>query len=172
MARAQARPTKQDAAPKVGRPTKFDKRLIKQARELALLGLTDPEMAKVFDVALSTFKTWKSQHPEFAAALTDGKTIADAQVAASLHHRAIGYSHPETVISAWQGTIIKTRVVRHYPPDTQAALKWLHNRRPSLWRAQPDPVSEDDLPPPVKVVVEVKDARKRPDDAEPEPAAG
>ena len=170
MARAQAEPAQQKA--ETGRPTKFDKRLVKQARELALLGLTEVEMAKVFDVAHSTLKAWKGEHPEFAAAMTEGKTIADAQVAASLHQRAIGYSHPETVISAWQGTIIKTRVTRHYPPDTQAALKWLHNRRPSLWRAQPHPVSEDDLPPPVNVVVEVKDARKRPDDAEPEPAAG
>lgn len=170
MARAQARPAQQAA--KTGRPTKFDKRLIKQARELSLLGLTEPEMAKVFDVAYSTFKTWKAQHPEFTAALTEGKTIADAQVAASLHHRAVGYSHSETVISAWQGTIIKTRVVRHYPPDTQAALRWLHNRQPSRWRQNPEPLDEEDGPQPVKVVIEVKDARKRPDDAEPEPAAG
>lgn len=170
MARAQAQPAQQKS--KGGRPTKFDARLVKQARELALLGLTDAEMAKVFDVATSTFKEWKAAHPTFARALIDGKTIADAQVAASLHHRAIGYSHPETVITAWQGAIIKTRVVRHYPPDTHAALKWLHNRRPTLWRAQPDPITDDDLPPPVKVVVEVKDARKRPDDAEPEQAAG
>ena len=170
MARAQAQPAQQKA--KVGRPTKFDARLVKQARELALLGLTDAEMAKVFDVANSTFKEWKARSPAFARALIDGKTIADAQVAASLHHRAVGYSHPETVITQWQGTIIKTRVVKHYPPDTHAALKWLHNRRPTLWRAQPDPIDSDELPPPVKVVVEVKDARKRPDDAEPEQAAG
>ncbi len=170
MARAQAQPAQQKS--KGGRPTKFDAKLVKQARELALLGLTDAEMAKVFDVAHSTFKEWKAAHPAFNRALMDGKTIADAQVAASLHHRAVGYSHPETVINAWQGTIIKTRVIRHYPPDTQAALKWLHNRHPSRWRAQPEPMDDDEAPPPVKVVIEVKDARKRPDDAEPEPATG
>lgn len=166
MAKAQAEPAQQKS--KGGRPTKFDAKLVKQARELALLGLTDAEIARVFDVATSTFKEWKAAHPAFARALIDGKTIADAQVAASLHHRAIGYSHPETVINAWQGTVIKTRVIRHYPPDTQAALKWLHNRRPSLWRTQPEPTDEDEAPPPVKVTVQVVSARKRPDDADPE----
>lgn len=166
MAKAQAEPAQQKS--KGGRPTKFDKRLVKQARELALLGLTDVEMAKVLDVAKTTFNVWKIQHPEFARAITEGKTIADGQVAASLHHRAIGYSHPETLVNNWQGTIIKTRVVRHYPPDTQAALKWLHNRRPSLWRTQPEPTDEDEAPPPVKVTVQVVSARKRPDDADPE----
>lgn len=167
MAKAQAEPAQQLPS-KGGRPTKFDRKMLKQARELALLGLTDVEMAKVFDVAKSTFNTWKLQHPEFAQAITEGKTIADAQVAASLHHRALGYSHPEIVVSAWQGAIIKTRVTRHYPPDTQAALKWLHNRRPSLWRTQPEPTDEDEAPPPVKVTVQVVSARKRPDDADPE----
>jgi hypothetical protein len=166
MAKAQAEPAQQKS--KGGRPTKFDAKLVKQARELALLGLTDAEIARVFDVATSTFKEWKAAHPAFARALIDGKTIADAQVAASLHHRAVGYSHPETVINAWQGTVIKTRVIRHYPPDTQAALKWLHNRRPSLWRTQPEPTDEDEAPTPVKVTVQVVSARKRPDDADPE----
>lgn len=171
MAKAQAEPARRirtTAAAAGGRPTKFDRKLLKQAHDLALLGLTDVEMAKVFDVAKSTFNLWKQVHPEFAAALNSGKTIADAQVAASLHHRAIGYSHPETVITAWQGTILKTRVVRHYPPDTQAALKWLHNRRPTLWRAQPEPTDSPDVPAPVKVVVQVQTARVRADDADPE----
>jgi hypothetical protein len=169
MAKAQAQPAQRGkTAAQVGRPTKFDAKLLRQARELALLGLTDVEMAKVFDVAKSTFNLWKQVHPEFAAALNSGKTIADAQVAASLHHRAIGYSHPETVITAWQGTILKSRVVRHYPPDTQAALKWLHNRRPTLWRAQPEPTDSPDVPAPVKVVVQVQTARVRADDADPE----
>ena len=127
-----------------------------------------PEMAKVFDVAKSTFNAWKLQHPQFAAALNAGKVIADAQVAASLHHRAIGYSHPEVVTSNWQGTVIKTRVTKHYPPDTQAASIWLRNRQPTRWRSQPEPLDDDDVPPPVKVTVEVKSARKRPDDADAE----
>ena len=169
MAKAQAEPAQRGkkAAP-VGRPTKFDAKLLKQARELALLGLTDAEMAKVFDVALSTFALWKRTHPEFSDAIAQGKVIADAQVAASLHHRAIGYSHPETVLNAYQGVVIKTRVTRHYPPDTQAASIWLRNRHPSRWRTQPEPIDDDDTPLPVKVIVQVQSARKRPDDADPE----
>lgn len=113
MAKAQAEPAQQKP---IGRPTKFDAKMLRQARELALLGLTDVEMAKVFEVTKSTWNLWKLRHPEFAAALRDGKVLADAKVAASLHHRAIGYSHPEVVINSYQGAIIKTRVTKHYPP--------------------------------------------------------
>lgn len=165
MAKAQAEPAQRGPG---GRPTKFDAKMLRQARELALLGLTDVEMAKVFDVTKSTFNAWKLKHPEFAASLNAGKVIADAQVAASLHHRALGYSHPEIVLNAWQGTVIKTRVTKHYPPDTQAASIWLRNRQPTRWRSQPEPLDDDDVPTPVKVTVEVKSARKRPDDADAE----
>ncbi len=170
MAKARAEPAQQRP---IGRPTKFDAKMLKQARELALLGLTDAEMANVWDVTTSTVKLWKTKHPAFAAAMNEGKVIADAQVAASLHHRALGYSHPETVISHYQGQIIKTRVIKHYPPDTQAGSIWLRNRLPTRWRSQPEPADADEAPPPVKVVVEVKDARKRPDDdADAELSAG
>jgi len=152
-----------------GRPSVYQPKVHpEQARKLALLGCTDPEIANVLGVSLATIKNWKTAHPEFLAAVTRGKTAADADVAASLYERAMGYKHPEIVISAWQGTIIKTKVTRHYPPDTQAAFRWLTNRQPSRWRNQPDPAGGDDAPPPVKVVVEVQDARKRPDDAEAE----
>lgn len=171
MAKARAEPAqrgKTAATVGRGRPTKFDAKLLRQAKELALLGLTDVEMAKVWDVTKSTVNLWKLKHPDFAAALREGKTLADAQVAASLHHRALGYSHLETVINAWQGTTIKTRVTRHYPPDTQAASIWLRNRQPTRWRSQPEPIDDDDVPMPVKVTVQVVSARKRPDDADAE----
>ncbi|WP_276308161.1 hypothetical protein [Methylomonas sp. Kb3] len=37
-----------------------------------------------------TINTWKKQAPEFADSLKRGKTLADAQVANSLFHRATG----------------------------------------------------------------------------------
>lgn len=160
-------------APGRGRPTKLDPMFITQARKLALLGLTDEEMAGVFAVSVRTFLRWKKDHPDFCHAIAQGKAPADAEVAVGLFERARGYSHPEVVITSYQGEITQTKVTKHYPPDTQAASIWLRNRQPGRWKAQPDPTNgADEAPPPVKVVVQVKSARVRPDDAEPQRAAG
>ena len=154
-----------------GRPTDYKKSYVKRAEKLALLGLTEEQMAAAFDVTRPTLRAWKKAHPEFLSAITRAKDEADADVAVALRQRAIGYSHPETVINSYQGTIIKTRVVRQYPPDTQAAAIWLYNRQPALWRRIPSDQGGDE-PTPVKVVVEVKDGRTKPDDADAQPSAG
>lgn len=157
---------------KAGRPTKWKPEYLEQARKLSLLGLTDAEMADVWGIAESTINLWKQTIPGFLESITRGKVLADADVASRLYERACGYSHPEVVITSYQGEITQTDVTKHYPPDTQAASIWLRNRRPGLWRSNPDPTDDPDAPPPVKVVVEVKDARVRPDDAVAQPAAG
>lgn len=157
---------------KNGRPTKFEARFIQQARKMALLGLTDAEIADVLEVTHRTFKTWKNTHAKLAEALREGKTIADANVAAALYERAIGYRHKETVLHQHGGKIIRTEVVRHYPPDTQAATKWLHNRDRKRWQANPELAEGDDVPTPVQVTFQIVDARKRPPDAGAQPTAG
>lgn len=154
------------------RATKFEVRFVKQAYELALLGLIDDEMAAVFGVSRSNFAVWKIKHPDFADALAQGKTLADAKVSAALFQRACGYSHPETLLHVVKGEIVKTRVTKRYPPDGTAAARWLYNRQRTKWQYQPDPAATDDDVAPVKVVLEVRDARRRPADAKPEPAPG
>lgn len=142
----------------MARPTKFKPGYGRQAFKLALLGMTEAEMASVFDVSESTFRLWKKDNPAFSAAIARGKAPADAEVVAALYERALGYSHPETVITTHQGKITKTRVMKRYPPDTTAATRWLYNRRPKEWKAQPDETQTPDVPLPVKVVIEVRDA--------------
>lgn len=128
------------AARKPGRPSKYKDEYAEQSRKLYLLGLTDEEVASFFDVALSTLHLWKREHPAFSEANAQGKVVADAQVAASLFERACGYSHPEDdirtiTLPGGQGSeIVITPTIRHYPPDTTAALKWLFNRQPERWR--------------------------------------
>jgi hypothetical protein len=170
-----AKKTPQEAGKLGGRPTKFKPEYLQQVRKLCLLGLTDEEIAAVWGVGIRTFHDWKHSQPGFAEALAMGKVVADAEVAHSLFQRAIGYTHPEVVITSYQGEITKTRVTRHYPPDTPAALRWLHNRQRSRWQHNPDPADgNDDPPPPAKVVIEVVDGRRprtKPDAAA-EPSAG
>lgn len=152
----------------MARPTKYDKRFVQQVYELSLLGLTEEEKAKVFGVTLTTLKTWRKLYPEYEDANKRGGVVADAKVATGLYQRAIGYEHPETLVHVYLGKAIKTRVTKRYAPDVQAAAQWLHNRQAARWRKEPDPTDgQDETPTPVKVVVEVKSGRIRPDDDAP-----
>lgn len=115
------------------------------AQEMAEQGAIDKEMADAFGIKHSTFYKWRSAHPDFAKALIAGKEAADNRVERSLYQRAVGYMHPETDIRVLDGKVVKTPMLRHYPPDTTACIFWLKNRRPNEWRekSQVDNVSSD-----------------------------
>lgn len=128
---------KQPAKPEsreVGRPTKYDPSMCKKVKKLCLLGATDKDLADFFEVAESTIHKWKLDFPEFSEAIKAGKHEADAQVANRLFKRATGYKHPDTHFSAYDGVVTATPTVKHYPPDTTAAIFWLKNRQPEKWR--------------------------------------
>lgn len=110
-----------------------------QARKLCLLGATDKELAGFFNVTESTINKWKVDYSEFSESIKSGKDIADGNVADRLYRRAMGYSHDDEdirTISIGDGMseIIKTPTVKHYPPDTAAAIFWLKNRQRGKWR--------------------------------------
>lgn len=122
-----------------GRPSKYKPEFCEQATNYCLLGATDKELAKFFDVTESTIALWKVEHPEFSDSICEGRDKADAHIAKALYHRAKGYSHKEddirTVsIGGGRSDIVVTPTVKHYPPDTQAASLWLRNRQPGRWR--------------------------------------
>jgi hypothetical protein len=117
-----------------GRPTDYLEEYNEQAKKLCLLGATDKELADFFDVAESTINLWKKTHPEFSESIKEGKLQADANVSERLYSRAMGYSHPEDKIFNNAGSEMVVKTVKHYPPDTAAAIFWLKNRRPDKWR--------------------------------------
>lgn len=116
-----------------GRPSKYRDEFTEQAYKLCLLGATDEDMANFFEVAVSTLNLWKIEHPEFSEALKAGKSEADSVIAASLFHRAKGYSHPEDKIFNDGGEPLVVPTTKHYPPDTTACIFWLKNRRRDDW---------------------------------------
>lgn len=118
----------------MARPTKYKAEYAKTASSLAKLGATNQEMAEAFGVSLSTLKLWVVRHAEFSAAIKLGKDAADERVVDALFNRAMGYSHPDTDIRVIDGAIVETSLIKHYPPDTAAAIFWLKNRRPDEWR--------------------------------------
>jgi hypothetical protein len=127
----------QDAPKKRGRPNTYNPKYNAQVTKLCLLGATDAELARFFEVSETTIHTWKKDYPEFVEALKKGKEQADAQVSKSLYQRAIGYSHKEEKIFCQEGEIIRAETIKHYPPEVIACIFWLKNRRPDLWRDKP-----------------------------------
>lgn len=119
----------------VGRPTLYDpEKHPEQVKRLCLLGITDAQIAKVLLISEATLNSWKHSHPEFLESMREGKEVADANVAAALYHRAVGYSHDDEEIKVVDKAIERVPVVKQYPPDTQAIRLWLMNRQPHLFR--------------------------------------
>ncbi len=121
-----------------GRPSDYRPEYAEQARKLCLLGATDGELADFFGVSEQTVNAWKIAKPMFLESMRAGKEIADADVAEKLLNRAMGYSHAEDDIRVVNGVIVITPTVKHYPPDTPAAIHWLNNRQRTKWRSKID----------------------------------
>jgi hypothetical protein len=85
-------------------------------------------------VTRRTVDNWIARHPDFAEAVRTGRVAADARVARCLYDRAVGWQHTveRTVMHCGKARTL-TDVVR-YPPDVQACIFWLRNRRPEMWR--------------------------------------
>lgn len=101
-----------------GRKTLYKQEYDEQVRKLCLLGLTDADLAKHFEIDETTLYEWKKVHPTFSQAIRDGKENADIEVADKLRNKATGFYEEE----------------KYFPPDTTAAIFWLKNRHPRAWR--------------------------------------
>lgn len=132
-----------DARPTAG-PSSYREDHADQARKLCLLlGASDEELARFFDVPVAVLRDWVAGIPAFAAAVRAGRDLADAEVAERLYRRALGFSHDAVRIFADR----EVAYVEHYPPDTAACIFWLKSRRPAKWRDRPerDQADADDL---------------------------
>ena len=119
----------------IGRPTAYDPKFVRQAKQLASLGATDLELAQFFEVSVRTLHRWKVQHARFREALDIGKEAADLKVEDSLYKRAVGYTFDSEKIVVVDKEVQRIETLEHVPPDTKAAMFWLQNRRPGLWRS-------------------------------------
>lgn len=127
---------------KLGRPTLYKPEYDEQAREHCLLGATNGELAALFDVGQRTIDRWIAENPSFAAAVRGGRTVADARVARSLYERAVGFQCKveRTVLHRGEERTLTHTV--HYPPETNACIFWLRNRRRDRWGNHKEPEPE------------------------------
>ena len=131
--------------PKTGRPSNYKREFDEIVERLALLSLTDDEIAHFFKTTRQTLYRWDEQHPSFHDARARGRVEADADVVNALRARAKGYAHPsEKIFMTKDGEVVRVNTVEQYPPDTQAAILWLSNRHPDKWKLRPEKDAGDD----------------------------
>jgi hypothetical protein len=120
-----------------GRPTLYHPEYPELARRFCQLGGTNEDLADFFEVSRSTIDEWLRVHPEFTEAVRKGRDLIDMVVADKLLSRVMGYTHEGRKC----GEEKEVRHVVHYPPDVQACIFWLRNRRRKHWleRARPEP---------------------------------
>lgn len=131
-----------------GRPTKYKPSHDEWAFKYALLGLTDEQMAKLFQVDVSTFDNWKARYPSFLGSLKAGKEDADAVIANSLYHKAKGYQEEKVrrEVCPLTGVVLKEhRELISYAPDVTAMIYWLNNRQHFGWKGRRDEVEQEKL---------------------------
>lgn len=141
-----------------GRPSKYKAEYAKQAEKLCQLGATDQELADFFEVEVRTIYRWKGVHSAFCHALRAGKELADERVERALFQKAVGYEQDEVKIFMPAGAAapVHAQFRAKIAPDTTAAIFWLKNRRPDLWR---DKTQQEISAPgggPVEVVTKVE----------------
>ena len=122
------------SVPGPGRGPIYDQSMNEQATKLALLGMTDEEMARFFGITTKTFYEWKSKYIAFCEAVNEGKEIADAEVAYSLYKKAVGITYQvERLRKNEEGVTEIVKLNIYEPPDTGAMKLWLTNRRRRDW---------------------------------------
>jgi hypothetical protein len=121
----------------IGRPTRFESEMCEQAHNYCLLGATNNELAEFFDVSPSTIDRWIAERADFRDAVRSGRVTADARVARGLYARAIGYDRTfeRSVVIGSEVKPVTSTI--HYPPNVQACIFWLRNRRRRTWRDGP-----------------------------------
>ncbi|WP_367872386.1 hypothetical protein [Luteolibacter sp. Populi] len=117
-----------------GRPLKFRPEFPELAMQFCRLGACNDDLAVAFKVSPACIDIWIAKRPDFAAAVKEGRQLADARVASALYSRAVGYISTETIPTVLDGELILSQVAKHHPPDIWACSLWLRNRRPDLWK--------------------------------------
>ena len=76
----------------IGRPPDYREHYAELVFKLRLLGIGDERICHVMSIDVIKLMEWRNSIPEFAQAWNEGGEEADANVAHSLYHRAIGFT--------------------------------------------------------------------------------
>lgn len=129
-----------------GPPKKFTPDHSRQYKMLCLLDLSEKEIADFFGISRETLVQWKKKYPlEFPDTVG---TSSDAKVLRAFFKRAVGFTYEEThfekvdsleVLSVTKNGAVavpaykKKVILKYIPPDVNAGIFWLCNRRKELF---------------------------------------
>lgn len=136
---------------RTGRPPRWTTIQLQHVTNLCLLGLSNDELGRHFNLAGSTISDWlagrvkdPAEVAPFVCAIKEGREGADAKVAGSLYARAVGYEYDEQVaVPTGRGEVSLVTVRKRLPPDVAAAFIWLKNRRRKDWKDKHDDAPQD-----------------------------
>lgn len=103
-------------------------------QRMAMLGMTDAEIAAWLGVSPGTFRRYCLIYPELTAALKPGKEVSDDLVERSMFMKAVGYTYTTIKNMVVDKQIVPVEETVHVQPSTTAAIFWLKNRRPDAWK--------------------------------------
>lgn len=115
----------------VGKPSKFRKHMLPTMTRLAAQGCTDAEIARRLGIGPPTLVAWKKADIRITEALKLGREAALDRVEKALMKRALGWVGPTEKVLR-DGTVVRHK--QFHPPETQAAMDVLTNRRPDQWK--------------------------------------
>ncbi len=127
----------------MARPSGFTPEQAAKATALFAAGKTDAEAAQELEVNPVTLHRWRKKYDSFCKTTKEVKAKADERVIKSLYERALGYSHEDVDIRVVEGKIVKTKLIKHYPPSEVACIFWLKNRQPDLWKDRTEQVHQN-----------------------------
>ena len=113
--------------------TKWNKDRCRQIYEMALLGLTEAQMARILDISPELIKYWKKNKLDFQKALQDGKDLADAKVVANFYQNCLDRWVDVEDVHIASGNVIRTKRKKFIQGDKWAQSKWLSIRQRALW---------------------------------------
>jgi hypothetical protein len=135
-----------------GAKSKYDENFPALAEGYARRGMTDKAIAEALGISQDTFYRFIKQFPEFSEGIRVGRRPHDIDVENSLLMSAKGYFKDIVKQEKFKDSDGKTHVKevvekRWFPPSFNAAVFWLKNRLPDLWRENQDKDNDNtDLP--------------------------
>lgn len=126
--------------------------MVGQTQNLIVMGYTHEEVAKFYEVDISSIYLWKTMYPDFSEALDFTKDEYDSNVVRSLYELATGYTERTRTkqVDEHENTKI-VRTKKKIAPNIGAIKVWLYNRRPDEWKPEAELVKqkyEDTVPAP------------------------
>lgn len=112
---------------------------------------TKKELAEKIGIAISTLEVWCEKYKEIEEAVKTNREIADFMVENAILKAALGYRTKEVKVTIGKKVIdgqtvemLKETVEKEVPPNINAAIFWLNNRKFDDWKRNRDKVVEVD----------------------------